>query len=101
MDQLNFRFIGPDGNRTIAVRGVPGDMLTMYVGMASGGLFKSEDAGGTWTSIFDDQDISSVFALALAPSDPDVVYVASLGHTFGLQEERGIFKTTDGGKTWW
>jgi photosystem II stability/assembly factor-like uncharacterized protein len=154
MDQLKFRFIGPDGNRTIAVRGVPGDIMTMYVGMASGGLFKSEDAGGTWTSIFDDQDISSVSALALAPSDPehvwvgtgetflirpahamgngiykstdagknfvhmglketarisqievdprnpDIVYVASLGHTYGLQEERGIFKTTDGGKTW-
>lgn len=154
LKQMDFRFIGPDGNRTIAVRGVPGDILTMYVGMASGGLYKSEDGGGTWASIFDDQDISSVSALALAPSNPDqvwvgtgetflirpahamgngiykstdagksfkhsglketarisqievdprdpnVVYAASLGHTYGPQQERGVFKTSDGGENW-
>lgn len=153
-NQLDFRFIGPDGNRTIAVRGEPGNNMVMYVGMASGGLFKTEDGGGTWNSIFDDQDISSVSALALAPSDPnqvwvgtgetflirpahamgngiykstdagktfqnmglketarigqievdprnpDVVYVAGLGHTYGKQKDRGVYKTIDGGKTW-
>jgi photosystem II stability/assembly factor-like uncharacterized protein len=154
LKQLDFRFIGPDGNRTIAVRGEPGNNLVMYVGMASGGLFKTEDGGGTWYSIFDDQDISSVSALALAPSNPDhvwvgtgetflirpahamgngiyksidsgksfkhmglketarigqievdprnpeVVFAAGLGHTYGPQKDRGVYKTTDGGYTW-
>ncbi len=152
--QLDFRFIGPDGNRTIAVTGEPGNNMVMYVGMASGGLFKTEDGGTTWNSIFDDQDISSVSALAVAPTDhkqvwagtgetflirpahamgngiyksndagktwkhsglketsrigqiivdprnANTVYAAGLGHTYGPQKDRGVYKTTDGGSTW-
>src|SRR5882757_9558251 len=68
--QLHFRFIGPDGNRAIAVAGVAGDRNIAYVGAASGGIFKTEDAGITWRPIFDSTDNSSVGALAIAPSDP-------------------------------
>jgi hypothetical protein len=100
--QLDFRFIGPDGNRTIAVRGEPGNNLVMYVGMASGGLFKTEDGGGTWHSVFDDQDISSVSALALAPSNPSHIWVGT-GETFLIRPAHamgnGIYKSTDAGKT--
>lgn len=152
--QLHFRFIGPDGNRAIAVAGVPGDRNVAYIGAASGGIFKTEDAGITWRPIFDSTDNSSVGALAIAPSDPrqvwagtgetflirpaeamgngvykstnagrtwtnmgleatgrisrvivdptdaNIVYVAALGNTHAPQQERGIYKTTDGGKTW-
>src|SRR6201990_3630407 len=72
--QLHFRFIGPDGNRAIAVAGVPGDRNVAYVGAASGGIFKTEDAGITWKPIFDSTDNSSVGALAVAPSDPKQVW---------------------------
>lgn len=100
--QMDFRFIGPDGNRTIAVRGEPGNNLVMYVGMASGGLFKTEDGGGSWNSIFDDQDISSVSALALAPSNPNQVWVGT-GETFLIRPAHamgnGIYKSNDAGKT--
>ena len=153
-DDLKFRFIGPDGNRAIACAGVPGDPLTNYIGAASGGLWKTSDGGTSWKPIFDDQDVSSISALALAPADPEqiwvgtgetfvirpahamgdgiyhskdggkswkklglektgriariivhptdtnTVYVAALGHTYGPQKDRGIYKTTDGGKTW-
>ena len=151
---LNFRFIGPDGNRAIAVTGVSSDHNTYYVGAASGGLFRTKNNGISWQPIFDDQDVSSVSALALSQKNPNIVwagtgetfvirpahaigdgiykstdggdtwtnmglektarigrivihpendnivYVAALGHTYGPQKERGIYRTTDGGKTW-
>ena len=136
-----------------SVTGVAGDRMTYYAGAASGGLWKTGDGGNTWKAIFDDQPVSSIGALAVAPSDPNVVwvgtgepfirshisvgwgvwrstdagksfakmglentgriarivvhptnpeivYVASLGHAYGPQPERGIFRTMDGGKTW-
>ena len=57
-EDLKFRFIGPEGNRTIAIAGVPGDPMINYVGAASGGLWKTTDGGITWKSIFDDQEAS-------------------------------------------
>jgi photosystem II stability/assembly factor-like uncharacterized protein len=151
---LQWRLIGPfRGGRVVAVAGVPGDTATAYFGSVGGGVWKSENAGVTWQPIFDGQPIASIGAIAIAPSDPniiyvgtgesdirsdlgtgngvykstdagrtwaniglretrqisrivvdpknpDVVYVAALGHAYGPNEERGIFKSTDGGRTW-
>ena len=151
---LKFRFIGPDGNRAIAVTGVSSDHDTYYVGAASGGLFRTKNNGISWQPIFDGQDVSSVSALAVSqknrnivwagtgetfvirpahaigdgiykstdggdtwtnmglektariarivihPENDDIVYAAVLGHTYGPQKERGIYRTTDGGKSW-
>ncbi|MBO0799958.1 MAG: sialidase, partial [Blastocatellia bacterium] len=150
---LEYRYIGPVGNRISAVAGVPGDPLVYYAGSASGGIFKSADGGVTWAPIFDDQPVSSIGALAVAPSNPnivwagtgeswirshislgmgvykstdagkkwklmgleetgriarvvidpknpDIVFAAAMGHSYGPQQERGLFRTTDGGQTW-
>ena len=150
---LPYRHIGPVGNRVSAVTGVPGDPNTYYFGAASGGVFRSTDAGHHWTPIFDEQDAASIGAITIAPSadnvvwvgtgepfirsnvsigdgvyrstdggttwehkglsatgrigrlivhptDPDIVYAAALGHLYGPQEERGIFRTTNGGDSW-
>ena len=153
-DNLKYRFIGPDGNRTISIAGVPGDPNINYIGAASGGLWKTINGGLSWNSIFDKQSASSVSALAIAPTDPnqvwagtgetfiirpahamgdgiyktndagktwtkmglektgrigrivihpsnpDIVYVAALGHTYGPQQDRGVYRTKDGGKSW-
>jgi photosystem II stability/assembly factor-like uncharacterized protein len=151
--QLKYRFIGPQGNRIIAVAGVPGDPNIFYAGAASGGIFKSIDGGVNWKPVFDSHPVSSVGSLAIAPSDsniiwagtgetfirsnvsqgngiykstdagktwkhmgldktgrigriavdprnPDVVFAAAMGHCYGPQQERGVFRTMDGGKTW-
>jgi photosystem II stability/assembly factor-like uncharacterized protein len=150
---FKFRYIGPVGNRTIAVVGIAGDPNVYYVGAASGGIFKTTDGGASWAPIFDSQPVSSIGSLAVAPSDvnvvwagtgetfirsdisqgngiykstdagktwkcvglentgrigriaidprnPDVVFAAAMGHAYGPQQERGVYRTTDGGKTW-
>src|SRR5260221_7762025 len=150
---LRYRYIGPVGNRVASVAGVPGDFNTYYAGAASGGIWKSVDAGIHWRPIFDDKNVSSIGALAVAPSNPsivwtgtgepwirshisigngvykstdagrtwthvgldssgrigriaidpsnpDIVLVAAQGHSYGPQKERGIYRTTDGGRTW-
>ncbi len=150
---LRYRYIGPPGNRTDAVVGIPGDPAIYYAGAASGGIWKTTDGGIHWQPIFDDQPVSSIGALAIAASDPnivwagtgetflrshismgwgifksanagkswqrmglektgrigrividprnpDIVIAAALGHTYAPQEERGLYRTADGGKTW-
>ncbi len=150
---LHYRFIGPPGNRVTAVVGVPGDMNVYYAGAASGGVWKSFDAGQHWYPIFDKESAQSIGAIAIAPSNPsilwvgtgepfirsnvslgdgiyksidggrswqhmglektgrigrvlvdphnpDVVYAAALGTCYGPQQERGVYRTTDGGRTW-
>ena len=151
---LHWRLIGPfRGGRALAVAGVPGEPNHFYFGAVDGGVWESLDAGRTWNPIFDDQDIGSIGAIAVAPNDPrtiyvgtgeadmrsdiaygdgmykstdggtswthigltdtkqigaivvdprnaNVVYAAALGHAYGPNAERGVFKTTDGGKTW-
>lgn len=150
---LRYRHIGPTGNRLTSVVGIPGQPNIYYVGAASGGVWKTVDGGVHWDPIFDAQPVSSIGALAVAPSDPnvvwagtgepwirshisvgegvykstdagrtwklmglektgrisrvvidpknpDIVLVAALGHAYGPQPERGVFRTTDGGKTW-
>ncbi|MGC1523768.1 MAG: hypothetical protein WA803_19660 [Steroidobacteraceae bacterium] len=151
---LKWRNIGPfRGGRAVAVAGVPGSPNVFYFGAAAGGVWKTIDAGATWKPIFDSVKVSSIGALAVArsnpsiiyvgtgegnlrgdvtwgggvfksidagatwtdvglkdtrqigalivdPADPDIVLVAAIGHAFGPNSERGVFRTSDGGKTW-
>ena len=102
MEQLKFRHIGPVGNRIISVTGVPGDPMIYYVGAASGGIWKSTDGGVNWKPVFDKQRVHSIGALALAPSDPEIVY-AGTGESFirsNVSIGDGVYKSTDGGDTW-
>ena len=152
--QLHWRLVGPfRGGRAIAATGVPGNPSLYYFGAVGGGLWKTTDAGATWQPIFDSEPISSIGAVAVAPSNPDIlyvgsgeadmrsqinygngmykstdagktwtrigledsrqigkvlvdprdpniVYVAALGHAYGPNPERGVYKSTDGGQTW-
>jgi photosystem II stability/assembly factor-like uncharacterized protein len=150
---LHWRYIGPEGNRFSAAAGIPGAPHTYYVGAASGGVYKTTDGGVHWDAIFDDQPVQSIGALAVAvsdpnvvwagtgegkirshislgqgvykstdagrtwalmglantgriprlaihPSNPDIVFVCAMGHAYGPQPERGVYRTTDGGATW-
>lgn len=152
---LPWRSIGPanQGGRVSVIVGVPGEPYTFYVAGANGGIFKTTDGGVTYDALFDDQPVLSIGAIAIAPSNPDVIYVGTgegnprnnasfgngvyrsvdggrhfthvgledtdkiprivvddrnpdiayvcaLGHEWGPNEERGVFKTTDGGATW-
>lgn len=151
---LHWRLAGPfRGGRALAVTGVPGEPNHFYFGAVDGGVWESTDAGRTWKPVFDNQDIASIGSIAVAPSNPrvlyvgsgeadmrsdiaygngmyrsddggstwkhigltdtrqigaivvdprnaDVAYVAALGHQYGPNAERGVFKTTDGGATW-
>jgi len=151
---LQWRNVGPlRGGRSLAVTGVPGHPERFYMGAVGGGVWRSDNAGRTWTPIFDREPVSSIGAIAVAPSDANtlyvgsgeadmrsdiiqgngmykstdagahwarigltdtqaigriaidpsdanIVYVAALGHPYGPNEERGLFKSIDGGKTW-
>jgi photosystem II stability/assembly factor-like uncharacterized protein len=100
---MRWRLIGPfRGGRTRAATGVPSQPNVFYIGQVNGGVWKSDDYGRTWTPIFDSQSTQSIGAIAVAPSDPNIIYVAS-GE--GLQRPDlsvgdGIYKSTDAGKTW-
>ncbi|MGH9570886.1 MAG: WD40/YVTN/BNR-like repeat-containing protein, partial [Candidatus Angelobacter sp.] len=151
---MRWRQVGPfRGGRVLAVSGVPGEPDVFYFGGASSGVWKSADAGANWQPIFDSQNIASIGAIAVAPSDhnvvyvgsgeacirgdltygngvyksidggktwknvglkdtrhigalivdpkdPNIVFVAALGHAYGPNQERGVFRSTDGGTTW-
>jgi len=151
---MHWRGIGPyRGGRALAVAGVPGEQGVFYFGAAAGGVWKTTDFGATWKPIFDSQKIASIGAIAVAPSNhnvvyvgtgegalrgnitfgdgvykstdagktwtniglhdtrqigaliidpnnPDIVLVAAIGHAFGSNAERGVFRTIDGGKSW-
>lgn len=102
LDQLKFRHVGPVGNRVISVTGVAGDPMTYYVGAASGGIWKTVDGGIHWKPVFDKQRVHSIGALALAPSEPEVVY-AGTGESFirsNVSIGNGVWRSTDGGATW-
>src|SRR5256714_3555653 len=99
---LHWRFIGPDGNRVIAVAGEPGESRVYYAGAASGGLFKSTDGGTHWEPLTDSLPFSSVGSIAIAPSDHNVLYIGT-GETFvrsNISIGNGVWKSTDAGRTW-
>ena len=100
---LQWRCIGPfRGGRTVAATGVPNNPNLFYIGVNNGGVWKTTDAGRTWFPIFDGQPTGSIGALAVAPSNPDIIYVGS-GEGLrrpDLSTGDGIYKSTDGGKSW-
>jgi len=99
---MQYRHIGPLGNRVTAVTGVPGDRFTYYAGAASGGLWKTEDGGVNWRPVFDDQPVHSVGEVEVSPSDPNIVW-AGTGEPFirsNVSIGNGVWKSTDAGETW-
>ena len=100
---LEYRLIGPSvGGRVSRVAGVAGDDLTYYAATAAGGVWKSVNGGSEWKSIFDKQPISSIGSIAVAPSDPNVVWVGSGEANIrgNVAEGNGIYRSTDAGETW-
>jgi photosystem II stability/assembly factor-like uncharacterized protein len=100
---LRWRFIGPlRGGRTSAVAGVADKPSVYYMAAVNGGIWKTDDAGRTWTPIFDNQDTGSIGALAVAPSDDNVIYAGSGEglHRPDLAVGDGMYKSTDGGAHW-
>src|SRR5271157_3353974 len=101
--EMRWREIGPlRGGRTRGVAGVPSQPSVFYIGVCNGGVWKTDDYGRTWTPIFDHEPTGSIGALAVAPSDPNIIYVASGEglHRPDLSTGDGIYKSTDAGHTW-
>src|SRR3954469_3156909 len=101
--ELRWRMIGPfRAGRTVAISGIPSQPNVFYMAPSNGGVWKTTDYGRTWNPIFDDQPTQSIGALAIAPSNPDIIYV---GSGEGLRRPDlscgdGIYKSSDAGRTW-
>ncbi len=94
---MKWRLVGPHrAGRVTCVAGIPGKPAIYYFGTPGGGVWKTTNGGRVWKPIFDEVHIASIGALALAPSDPNIVYVGTGEETPG----RGVYKSADGGKTW-
>src|SRR5438128_6270569 len=103
-DGLRFRYMGPESSgRIAAVVGIPGDSNTYYAGAASGGVWKTTDGAKTFEPVFDDQPVQAIGALALAASDPKIVW-AGTGEAWTIRDSDvmgdGVYKSVDAGKTW-
>ncbi len=99
---LRWRSIGPfRGGRVLAVAGVPGEREHFYFGGVNGGVWETDDAGRTWRPIFDAQPVGAIGALALAPSNPRVLYVGTgeADMRSDIAQGEGMYKSTDGGKS--
>ncbi len=100
---LSWRLIGPfRGGRVLAVAGVPGEREHFYFGSVNGGVWETRDAGRTWQPIFDEQPIASIGALAIAPSNPKVIYVGTgeADMRSDIAQGEGLYRSTDGGRSW-
>src|SRR5215470_3087700 len=101
---LRYRLVGPArGGRVTTVTGVPSQPKTFYMGVASGGLFKTTDSGATWTPITDGKiPLGSTGSVAVADSDPNVIYLGTGSDSVrsNVSTGRGVYKSTDGGETW-
>jgi photosystem II stability/assembly factor-like uncharacterized protein len=100
---LPWRLLGPfRGGRVLAVAGVPGEREHFYFGSVNGGVWETRDAGRTWVPIFDSQPIGSIGSIAVAPSDPRVIYVGSgeADMRSDISQGDGMYKSQDGGRTW-
>ena len=101
---MRWRCIGPfRAGRTVGAAGIPSQPNVFFIGVNNGGVWKTTDAGRTWQPIFDDQPTGSIGDLAVAPSDPNIIYAGS-GEGLPLRPDLsvgdGVYKSTDGGKTW-
>jgi hypothetical protein len=102
LKELKYRSIGPAaGGRVCRSVGVPGDPLVYYTATASGGIWKSADGGLSWKPIFDEQKMASIGSIAVAPSDPNVLYAGSGEANIrgNVQAGNGIYKSLDAGST--
>jgi photosystem II stability/assembly factor-like uncharacterized protein len=101
---MRYRLVGPArGGRVTTVTGVPSQPKTFYMGVASGGLFRTTDNGATWTPITDGKvPLGSTGCVAVADSDPNIIYLGtgSDGVRSNVSTGRGVYKSTDGGQTW-
>src|SRR5215472_13043289 len=103
-ETFRFRFVGPHaGNRVASIAGVPGDPSTYYAGAASGGVWKTTDGGNRWEPIFDKEPAAAIGAIAVAPSDPSVIWVGT-GEAWAIRDSdvmgNGVYVSTDSGKSW-
>jgi len=97
LSAMHWRLIGPfRGGRVTTVCGVPSQPEVYYMGTPGGGIWKTEDAGRVWKPIFDQAHVASIGALAVSPSNPNVIYVGTGEQTQG----NGVYKSTDAGSTW-
>ena len=94
---MNWRLVGPHrAGRVTCVAGITGKPAIYYFGTPGGGVWQTTDGGRVWKPIFDDARVASIGALALAPSNPNILYVGTGEETAG----NGLYKSTDAGKTW-
>ncbi len=100
---LHWRMIGPfRAGRTLAVTGVPGQPTHFYMGSVDGGVWETRDTGRTWQPIFDNEPVQSIGAIAVAPSDPNIIYVGTGESDMrsDIVQGDGMYKSVDAGKTW-
>jgi len=100
---MKWRLIGPfRGGRALAVTGVPSQPNTFYFGAVGGGVWKTTDAGNTWDPLFEKQTTSSIGAIAVSDSDPNMIYVGSGEACIrgNISFGDGVYRSNDGGKTW-
>ncbi len=101
---LKFRNIGPaiGGGRVSAVVGIPGQPNIYYIGAAGGGVFKTTDGGFSWKAIFEKEPVSSIGAIALAPSNPNLIWVGTGESNIrnDVLNGKGVYYSPDGGTTW-
>jgi len=103
MKGMKWRLVGPfRGGRVLAVTGIPGDPYTFYFGGVAGGLWRTNDAGITWTSLTDKEPFASIGAIAVSESNPGVIYVGTGESCLrgNISYGNGVYKSTDGGKSW-
>ncbi len=104
LNGLKYRLVGPSrGGRVNTVTGVPSQPRTFYMGVASGGLFRTTDGGESWEPLTDGKvPVGSMGSVAVAESDPNIIYIGtgSDGMRSNVSTGRGVYKTTDGGRTW-
>src|SRR5206468_1499662 len=103
MKGMKWRLVGPfRGGRVLAVTGIPGDPYTFYFGGVAGGVWRTADGGSTWVPLTDKEPFASIGSIAVAESNPSVIYVGTGESCIrgNISYGNGVFKSSDGGKSW-